>query len=454
MPPEAAPEAVEPVPEPAADAATKADPLAPAKAFYARHRVAVWAAGLTLPVLVVAVGALVRPDIFYDQFLWRDLWGSAVADASQTGRAVHNGVVATEDYTLISEFVYGAIMAVALYGIYVHIIQRFDVEVDAKFVGAILPFILFGPVYRTLEDTSLFCRQGVAGCDPNPFAYLFISPFLYALIAAFAATFIVLGALLHRSAARHQDKLLLMGGVLGGAAALYGLAWATMAGEFRALAHPAVVAGSAALGLGLFHALQKRGIHGVNSSLAAGGVAFLLPGVWLIGQWLAGQPWSGTILGRMHLDAAPYSLGIPVLVVAAVYAFGKWGAARDGRLAAYALPLNLGLVYGHMLDGFATFIAICSDAAGFCRGATVFGLDLPSYGEKHPVSAVMLQYLDGWLFPIVKLALVLAIVWALDVMYRQDLEKDRNLGGLVKMAILILGLAPGLRNLLRLVMGT
>lgn len=453
MPPEAEPAA----PSEAAPAPAAPNPQVEAlRAFYHRHRVALWAAGLTLPVLVVAVGLVVRPDLFWDRFLWEHIWGSAVADATQRGIATHNGITATEDYTLVSEVVYGAIMAVALYGIYVHVIQRFQVQVDAWFVAAILPFILFGPVSRTLEDTSMFCRPGGPGlCDPTIFAYLFISPFLYGVIAVFVLVFMVAGALLDRSAAAQQTRTLLMAGLLFGGAAIYGLIHTTMAGEFRVLAHPAVVFGCALVGLGVFHLAQRRGVNGVNASLAAGGLLFLLPGLWMIGVWVAGAPWSGTILGRMHLDAAPYILGLPLLAAVLVYAFGRVARARDARLAAYMVPLNLGLVYGHMLDGFASFIAICSNAAStVCTGATIFGLSLPDYGEKHPVSAVLLTYLDGWLFPIIKFSLVLGIVWVLDIEYRKDLEKERNLGGLVKMAILILGLAPGLRDLLRLVMGT
>lgn len=453
MPPEA-----EPLPTDAPAPTPSAAPTEPAwqleaKAFYARHRVAVWAAGLGLPVLIVLVGLAVRPDIFWDRFLWEHIWGTTVADATQRGVATHNGITVTEDYTLLSELIYGAIMAVALYGIYVHVLQRYNIVVDQAFVAAILPFILFGPVYRTLEDTSLFCRPG-PGCDPSVFAYIFISPFLYGLIAVFCLVFMVVGAQFDRSDAPRGTKTALMAGLLGASAALYGLIWATMGDQFTVLAHPAVMFASCALGLGLFHVLQERGVNGVNRSLAAGGVAFLLPGVWLILQWLSGGAWGPTILGRLHVDAAPWILGLPLACVLLVYALGRFGSRRDVRLAAYMIPLNLGLVYGHMLDGFASFIAICSNPGGVCSGAVIFGLSLPDYGEKHPVSAILLTGLDGWLFPIIKLALVLTIVWVLDVEYRNDLAKERNLGGLVKMAILILGLAPGLRDLLRLTMGT
>lgn len=449
MPAEVAPEAPAQTPAP--------DSMAKARAFYQEHVVAVWAVGLALPVLILAVGLWARPDLFYDRFLWEHLIGSQVADTTQRGVAEYHGIVTTDDYTLVAEAVYGAILAVSLYGIYRHVIQRFEVRVDAWFVAAILPFILFGPVTRTLEDTGMFCKAGTlaaSGCAPGMFAAFFVSPLLYAQIAVFVLVFMVVGALLDRSAAPRGTKVMVMAGLLGGAFALYGLASTLAAGEFTALAHPAVVAASCALGVGAFWLLQQRGARGVDSALLAGGIAFLLPGLWMILQWLSGSRWGATFGDRLYLEATPWVLGLPLLCVLGVFAAGWVGRRKDARLAAYAVPLNLGLVYGHMLDGFASFIAICSNAAGSCTGAVLFGLSLPSYGEKHPVSNALLGLGNGWVFPVIKLALVVAIIWVLDVEYKKDLEREQNLSGLVKMAILVLGLAPGLRDYLRLAMGT
>jgi uncharacterized membrane protein len=426
------------------------------RAFYAQHATALWAVGLGLPVLVVAVGLLVRPDLVYDQFIWKHLWGSAVADAGQTGRASYHGIAVTDDYTLVAEAVYGAILAVSLYGIYRHVIQRFDVRFDARLVGAMVPFILFGPVTRALEDASAFCGAPTpdGGCAPSALTYLFISPFLYAQIAAYVLLFLVLGAIMDRSTAPRRVQRLAFGGVLGAAAAAYALLWQLTAGEFHALAHPLVVLGAMVAGMGIYLLLERRAMAGPVRCLAGGGVAFLLPGVWLVGTWLTGHEWGPTIAGRLYLDASAYVLGLPLLCVLLVFALGKLGPRFDPRLAAYAVALNLGLLYGHMLDGFASFIAICSNPRGACSGASVFGLDLPSYGEKHPVSNALLGLGNGWVFPAIKLVLVLVIIWVLDVEYRKDLEKEPNLAGLVKMAILVLGLAPGLRDYLRLAMGT
>jgi uncharacterized membrane protein len=455
MPAEAAPEAPAQTPTSAApDAPAPPSPLA---ALYHAHKNLIWAVGIAAPLLIVGLGWWLRPDIFYDRFIWEHLWGSAVADTTQRGQAVHNGIAVTDDYTLVSEAVYGIILAVSLYGIYTHVIKRFGVVIDAWFVGAILPFILFGPVTRTLEDTSMFCKAGTLGangCVPGAFAVWFVSPYLYAQIAVYVLLFMVVGAVLDRRGAAFRDRLGVMAGLLGLAAALYGLAWSLLRSETIAMAHPLVVVGSCAVGLGAFALLQRRGARAVDSALFAGGLAFLLPGLWMIGQWLTGGRWASTFGDRLYVEATGWVLGLPLLACLVVFAAGRMGKRLDPRLAAYVVPLNLGLLYGHMLDGFASFIAICSNALGPCTGAMVFGLSLPSYGEKHPVSNALLGFGNGWVFPLIKLVLVLVIIWVLDVEYQKDLQKERNLSGLVKMAILVLGLAPGLRDYLRLAMGT
>ena len=52
-----------------------------------------------------------------------------------------------------------------------------------------MPFILFGPVTRVLEDTGYF---------DEPFVYWFISPLIYLQIAAYALFFVFLGYYLEK----------------------------------------------------------------------------------------------------------------------------------------------------------------------------------------------------------------------------------------------------------------
>jgi uncharacterized membrane protein len=127
---------------------------------------------------------------------------------------------------------------------------------------------------------------------------------------------------------------------------------------------------------------------------------------------------------------------------------------RDAPDFAYFLtPLNVGLIAGHMIDAFATFGAVCSRPDGaVCSGATFLGIDAYGYGEKHPVSEFFLGFADGWGFPIMKLALVVLIIVLIDRSAKRG-DEDPNLIGLVKLAVLVLGLGPGLRDIARVAMG-
>jgi len=94
-------------------------------------------------------------------------------------------------------------------------------------------------------------------------------------------------------------------------------------------------------------------------------------------------------------------------------------------------------------------------AAHFLDGAATFrGLDTYGYSEKHVIPSLLID-LTGTaavMLPL-KLAVVSAVVYLLDIEYRNDLAESPNLGWLVKVAILVLGLAPGMRDMLRLAMG-
>lgn len=133
-------------------------------------------------------------------------------------------------------------------------------------------------------------------------------------------------------------------------------------------------------------------------------------------------------------------LGLVLLLVFAFLTVGRGIAARTGVLLLFAAGINVALVFGHVIDGVATWVAL----------EDPFGFGLPQYSEKHPFSEFLLRYWNGFLFPAAKLAMVLVVAWVLD---REAKEEDRNLVGLVKMAIFVLGFAPGLRDLLRLTMG-
>jgi len=116
--------------------------------------------------------------------------------------------------------------------------------------------------------------------------------------------------------------------------------------------------------------------------------------------------------------------------------------------ALLAHPMVLGMVFGQLCDGIATMV----------------GIDMFGYGEKHPVSnqvilygaeinkALGLELGEGaWLFALVKAMLVGLIVWLFAQMRVEHRQQHFRL--LIVLAVLIVGLAPGLRDIGRLMLG-
>jgi len=92
------------------------------------------------------------------------------------------------------------------------------------------------------------------------------------------------------------------------------------------------------------------------------------------------------------------------------------------------------------------------------------GIDMFGYSEKHPVSDAVIQFggrindslgIDwgegAWLFALVKAILVGLIVWLFAQMKVEHRQQHFRL--LIVLAVLIVGLAPGLRDIGRLMLG-
>ncbi|RZN61916.1 DUF63 family protein [Methanonatronarchaeum sp. AMET6-2] len=94
------------------------------------------------------------------------------------------------------------------------------------------------------------------------------------------------------------------------------------------------------------------------------------------------------------------------------------------------------LIFGsHIFDASSTFV-------GFQYGAT----------EKHVLPAFLIDLTgtSAVMFPL-KIVVVLLVLWLVDSIFTE--EEDSELKALVLLAILVLGLAPALRNTLRLTLG-
>jgi uncharacterized membrane protein len=105
------------------------------------------------------------------------------------------------------------------------------------------------------------------------------------------------------------------------------------------------------------------------------------------------------------------------------------------------------MIFGQLCDGFATMV----------------GIDYFEYSEKHPLSDAVIQYggsisdslgwdVEGaWLFAIVKAVLVGTIAYIFVEMRVENRQKHLRL--LIVLAVLIVGLAPGIRDIGRLMLG-
>ena len=108
----------------------------------------------------------------------------------------------------------------------------------------------------------------------------------------------------------------------------------------------------------------------------------------------------------------------------------------------YKEPLNLSMLAGHLIDGITSYVSIYDPLS----------MGLPSYIEKHPASNSLMELWPP-LFPIVKFLLIIMVIYVFDIAYKKELIKYSRLVNLLKIGIFILGVSPGLRDLLRVTMG-
>jgi len=342
------------------------------KDWYHNNKNTLYFGVLIIILLTIIFGVIVSPSLFYDQWIWKYYWGPVVADASG-GTASYNGVTAIEGYTLISEITYGILLIISLYLIY-KLLKKLEIVVDWRFALALMPYIVFGPVTRVLEDTGYFSE---------PYVYWFISPLIYVQIAAYAIFFLILGHYIERK-------------------------------------------------------LKNKRLT-TNTILFSAGVLILLPAVYLIGSWIAGNQW-GDGSTQTHFDVFLIILVLVSFITVAVYLFAN-KFQKNKNVAVYKNPLNLAMLVGHLVDGITSYISI--------HDPLNMGLH---YIEKHPASDLLMK-IWGPLFPITKFLLIIFVIYIFDILYKKELKQYSRLVNLLKIGILILGFSPGLRDLIRATMG-
>jgi uncharacterized membrane protein len=311
------------------------------------------------------------------------------------------------------------------------LLKKLEIAIDWYFCLALIPYILFGPVTRVLEDTTYFT---------TPTVYWFISPLIYFQTTLYVLIFLFLGYFVGKKEDSTKKILLILFSVFLIVDIGYAVIWVLGVPYSASRIEPVfffILSAIAFLPL-LYRGIKKQSIR-VNTMVFSGGLLILLPCLFLIGRWLIGSRWDVTY--GTNVSVLLLIVSLVACIIGAVYLVA-WVFRKHESIAVYKNPLNLSMLGGHLIDGLTSYISIYDP----------LHMGLPSYIEKHPASNGLMELWPP-LFPIVKFLLIIIVIYLFDVMYKKELEKYSRLVNLLKIGIFILGVSPGLRDLLRVTMG-
>ncbi|MEF8848733.1 MAG: DUF63 family protein, partial [Candidatus Thermoplasmatota archaeon] len=324
---------------------------------------------IVFSVLFLLIGCIFFSRIFYDNFIWRYFWGPVVAD-SLGGYAVYNGISAEEGYSIVSEVVYGLILISSLYYLY-KLLKRLDISIDNRFVLSLFPLIIYGPVTRVLEDSSLYTE---------PFVYWFISPLIYIQIAFFALI-LILSAWFFNSRGKIKSKnfsSLFYPFIIFVLVDSVNLAINFFGVEKNLSFFELVIVFTCSLlvFLPVLFVYKKRSFD-PDVYVFSGGLLLLIPSLYMIAKWFIGYQWSNST--GLHYDVLILVFSIISMLILMVYLFSKKFQKYD-HLIVYSFGLNLSMLAGHLIDGVTSYISI--------KDPLNMGL---FYAEKHHASNLLLN---------------------------------------------------------------
>ena len=403
--------------------------------------------------LIIVGGLVFTPELFWNDFIKVFIWEPIVKDAGASGDA---------GYSQVNTVVYILTMVAAVIGLQA-LFRRWQLPVDDRMVWALMSWVVLAPVLRVMEDADYFAE----GVD-----VLFISPLIHIHLAAW----VVISGFIGHIGRKNQISMLAM--LLVAYIAFTGLlvlpnVHIHETGHFWILS--GVIAGAVMIAVTLHN---TWGWDGIPRSMLAFAIGLITMG---LGHWaqLISTPWAQDS-GMMPRDN---EVIWPILVVVVIPLLVTWAVWRKGeedllqlRLTGnevglipdgmtldewesedrsnhpvemlsprgiLATPLVAGMLFGQLCDGLATMV----------------GIDWFGYSEKHPVSDAVIQFGDSlnllgegaWLFFLVKAAIVSLIIWMFSQMRIES--RQQHLRILIVLAVMIVGMAPGLRDIGRLALG-
>ncbi|MFA5772440.1 MAG: DUF63 family protein [Thermoplasmata archaeon] len=395
------------------------------KEFYVCHPVKLWLIAALLLISIFVVGSIFWREVFWDNFIWRYYVAPIVADVDRNSTGDISG-----DYNIVNTVTYGLILALSLFYI-LKFLKRYNIKIDKKFMFAIFPFIVSGSIARALADASLF---------REPLMYLFIAPVIYLFIGVFVIILLILGTFLERMLEK-KDAVRILGCLYFTLGAIYVLIYFFQQDLFfRFMMHPVLFILIIAFSFVpiIFDYKNKEDIA-TNTTVFSIGLLFLSCSTYFTCHWLFIERWGNRINVNTYLTAGAYIFFIAFFSTFLVFIVAKLLRNKRPSVSVYASGISTMLFFAHFLDASATY----------------FGIEYLAYSEKH----VLPTYLIGAagnaviMFPL-KFLIVALIIYLLDIRYKKEFENEQErLVGLVKIAVLILGIAPGIRDTVRMMMG-
>lgn len=410
------------------------------------------------------------PKIFWDEFIWKYYLKTLVEDGN---------------YNIVDTITYGLILAFAIFGIY-KLLKMLSIEIDFKFFVAILPFIILGSSTRALEDAELF---------KVPLKYLFISPIIYILIGITVIAILILGSFIENVSKKNKTKGVILFGIsYFSLFVLYMIFFIYLNKKFSYMPNPEIVFAILLIIFIViilykenfcnflywkknerktdklenpktfdkeklnFKFLSKLEFISVKTVLFSFGMFLLILSLYFIILWQTQSSeinsWINfykeqiiknnpnlnieEVVINLKLEVFPLILGLAFISTFIVFIAFKFLSKKKQLFLPFLFGINIALFFAHFLDASATFV----------------GIDFYNYTEKHVLPGLLIGAVNSAIIMyVLKFLVVFFVVYLIDIEYKNDLEKDKLLVGLVKLCIFILGLAPGIRDMLRLGMG-
>ena len=398
--------------------------------------------------LVLVLAIMVVPAV-------NDFWSTYFVDPIMADSKGEAGA----KYNIYNTVIYGLIFFL-LFLVVQELLENLKIEVDERFVIASVPLLILGGTSRVLEDADVF--------EP-PIQYLFISPLIYGIITLYALLTFSLAVWLSKS---DLPSLTKGQGLVAFAIGGYGLWWYFVPGDWL---HPSswslIVLAVSALTAEFYRGQPLRDpklFFGITTSLLV--ILTLLT----LAQAPINNPeilWNTLLISGFLTFTIGYfawfiaNRGIPnpmflllailmgynshlalsgTVVLMAYFGLGlSLGCSlafplRTWAPAALLLnPLYLILYFGHFFDGSATFL----------------GIDEYGYTEKHVLPTGFINYFGtaAIMLPL-KFLVVTGVIAALES--EESKEQEQQMVNLLLLFLLTLGLAPGTRDVLRIMFGT